>query len=103
MSASRDALLAFAHRLLCAAVIARGDRRGREALQRPGSPAAARALSRLATSPAGMRLAIIVQQRRGELHAAIGDAEASEARERVALWSHAVAAGALDHASGTGA
>jgi DNA-binding response OmpR family regulator len=98
MSASRDALLAFAHRLLCAAVVARGDRRGREALQRPGSPAAVRALSRLATSPAGMRLAILVEQQGGALDAAVGDAQGSEARERVAIWSHAVAAAALDAA-----
>jgi hypothetical protein len=103
MSASRDALLAFAHRLLCAAVIARGDRRGREALERPGSPAAARALSRLATSPAGTRLALFVEQRGGELDAAVGEAEGGEARERVALWSHAVAASALDGARGMGA
>ncbi len=103
MPAIQDALLAFAHRLLCAAVVARADGPGREALQRPGSPAAARALSRLAASPAGLRLRLLVQQRSGELDAAVGDAGPSEARERVALWSHAVAAAAHDAAEGTGA
>jgi DNA-binding response OmpR family regulator len=96
MPASHDALLAFAHRLLCAAVIARADRGGSEALHKAASPAAVRALDRLAAAPEGQRLASFVEKRRDELRAAVAGAGEVEARERAAIWSHAVAEAALD-------
>src|SRR5688572_27999495 len=100
MPPSHEALFAFAHRLLCAAVIARADTGGRDALRRAASPAAAQALSRFAASHEGRQLARFVEQRRAELLAAVAGAGAVEGRERAAIWSHAVAGEALGQTHG---
>jgi DNA-binding response OmpR family regulator len=97
MPGSHDPPLAFAHVLLCAAAVAQAER-GRDALRRAASPAAARALERLAAAPEGQRLARFVEQRRNELCAAVAGTGAVEARERTGIWSHAVAGEALDRA-----
>jgi hypothetical protein len=101
MPASHDALLGFAHRLLCAGAIARTDRAGREALQHAASPAASRALDRFAASAEGQRLSGFVEQRRDELRAVVAAAGEIEARERAAIWSHAVVDAALDRSHRT--
>jgi DNA-binding winged helix-turn-helix (wHTH) protein len=100
MPATPDALLAFAHRLLCAAAIAQAYRRSCEVLRRPGSPDATRALARIAAAPEGLRLANFVDERSGDVGAAVGGADGIEARERVAIWSHGVAEAALARALG---
>ena len=64
MPANLDELLRLAHRLLCAAVIAHGDR---DALLDPSSTA----IDVLAASPEGLRLAALVESRREELEFAL--------------------------------
>ena len=92
MPADFDDVLRLAHRLLCAAVVAHLDR---DALLDAGSTA----IDALAASPEGLRLAVLVESRREELEAAVRAAGELDARERVAIWSHAVAAEARDIAS----
>ena len=92
MPADLDELLRLAHRLLCAAVVAHLER---DALLNPGSTA----IDALAASPEGLRLAALVESRREELDVAVRDADEIEARERIAIWSHAMAAEARDAAS----
>ena len=87
-----DDVLRLAHRLLCAAVVAHLDR---DALLDPGSTA----IDALAASPEGLRLAVLVESRREELEVAARHAGELDARERVAIWSHAMAAEARDAAS----
>jgi DNA-binding response OmpR family regulator len=87
-----DDVLRLAHHLLCAAVVAHLDR---DALLDPGSTA----IDALAASPEGLRVAVLVESRREELEVAVRDAGELEAPERVAIWSHAMAAEARDAAS----
>ncbi len=92
MAADLDDLLTLAHRLLCAAVIAQGER---DALLDRGSSA----IDELVSAPEGLRVAMLVESRREELEAAVRGAGELEARERIAIWSHAMAAEARDAAA----